>query len=270
MSTAGEHRPGGRAGRAPGAGEPGEPASGAITGRAAESGEAFDAAVAQPSSPSPRQRDCADLPPQDVQAQRNYVESYTYDAVGNIKRLLHTSGMDTPWDRRYHYADTGNRLLKTSVPGDLDLDDHITYTGLYDHDAHGNMTEMHSIAGDLTWDPQDLGHRARTVTWTLRTRMRRRRAAFPLEVQRRRPEEVRRLSYDLLQLDAEALEMVVAYSPWTRGRPDAGRVRLPRASGMDRSCRAATLGEVIDRPHLGERAGARRCRTRASPLPRRR
>jgi len=92
--------------------------------------------------------------PQDVQSQRNYVQLYTYDPVGNIARMTHKVGGVVDWARGYDYAASGNRLLATSLPGD-DVDDPETYTATYSHDAHGNMTAMPHIPGGLTWDHDD-------------------------------------------------------------------------------------------------------------------
>lgn len=92
--------------------------------------------------------------PQNTQAQRRYVQSCVYDQVGNIKRMKHASGGVTQWHRGYDYASDGNRLLKTSLPGD-DVDDEQTYTAPYSYDEHGSMTAISSIPGGLTWDPQD-------------------------------------------------------------------------------------------------------------------
>jgi RHS repeat-associated protein len=92
--------------------------------------------------------------PQDTQAQRNYLQTYTYDPAGNILRMKHSSGGVTVWHRGYTYATTGNRLLATTLPGD-DLEDPEDYSEPYTHDAHGNMTAMPTIPGGLTWDPQD-------------------------------------------------------------------------------------------------------------------
>ncbi|HHM13107.1 MAG TPA: hypothetical protein ENJ16_06105, partial [Planctomycetaceae bacterium] len=54
----------------------------------------------------------------------------------------------------YDYAPAGNRLLKTSLPGD-DLSDPQTYSANYTYDEHGSMLAMNSIPGGLSWDPQD-------------------------------------------------------------------------------------------------------------------
>lgn len=65
------------------------------------------------------------------------------------------------WQRGYLYDTAGNRLLRTSLPGD-DLDDPRNYSAPYDHDAHGNMTAIAQIPGGLTWDHdyrlQSTGH----------------------------------------------------------------------------------------------------------------
>ncbi|MDC0721963.1 SpvB/TcaC N-terminal domain-containing protein [Nannocystis bainbridge] len=92
--------------------------------------------------------------PQDIQAQRNYTQRYTYDPVGNILRMKHESGMSVVWERGYAYHLGGNRLQATSDPLD-DIDDPLSYTVPYTHDAHGNMTAMPAIPGGLTWDHDD-------------------------------------------------------------------------------------------------------------------
>ncbi|MCB9569007.1 MAG: hypothetical protein H6710_17635 [Myxococcales bacterium] len=51
-----------------------------------------------------------------------YLQTYTLDPVGDILRMNHVSGAVTVWHRGYDYAQDGNHLLKTSLPGD-DPDD---------------------------------------------------------------------------------------------------------------------------------------------------
>ncbi|MFC5744289.1 SpvB/TcaC N-terminal domain-containing protein [Actinomadura rugatobispora] len=102
--------------------------------------------------------------PNDGQALRNYIETYTYDDVGNILGMRHHEGpnLDSPgpvvWHRRYQYAVDGNRLMATSLPGDpKDLPDHVTapgYSARYRHDAHGNMTALPHLES-LEWDEDD-------------------------------------------------------------------------------------------------------------------
>ena len=98
--------------------------------------------------------------PNDCQALRNYVETYRYDAVGNILQMRHHQGRDldqpgvTIWNRRYQYAQDSNRLLASSLPGDPDgLPD---YTGPpatppIHYDAHGSMTSMSHLPS-MRWD----------------------------------------------------------------------------------------------------------------------
>jgi RHS repeat-associated protein len=77
----------------------------------------------------------------DLQAVRNYIERYEYDAVGNFQNLIHEAGPNGTWTRAYAYNEPSlleptkqsNRLSNTSIGQTIE-----TYT----HDAHGNMTAM--------------------------------------------------------------------------------------------------------------------------------
>ncbi|XXX53456.1 RHS repeat-associated core domain-containing protein [Sorangium sp. So ce124] len=99
-------------------------------------------------------RDQNDLPIQslphanDAQALRNYTEQYVYDAVGNLRRMVHQAGTGS-WTRWYAYEETENNRL-TSTTGDPENGPFRTYA----HDAHGNMTLMPHITA-LTWDEND-------------------------------------------------------------------------------------------------------------------
>ncbi|WP_437713623.1 RHS repeat-associated core domain-containing protein [Sorangium sp. So ce448] len=99
-------------------------------------------------------RDRNDLPIQslphanDAQALRNYTEQYVYDAVGNLRRMVHQAGTGS-WTRWYAYEETANNRL-TSTTGDPENGPFRTYA----HDAHGNMTSMPHILA-LTWDEND-------------------------------------------------------------------------------------------------------------------
>jgi len=94
--------------------------------------------------------------PNDGQALQNYVETYLYDAVGNIMQMIHHQGRDLAqpgqvrWNRRYQYALDSNRLLGTSLPGD----NANTYSARYEYDAHGNMTRMPHLPL-MQWDYRD-------------------------------------------------------------------------------------------------------------------
>ncbi len=99
-------------------------------------------------------RDQNDLPIQslphanDAQALRNYTEQYVYDAVGNLRRMVHQAGTGS-WTRWYAYQETENNRL-TSTTGDPENGPFRNYA----HDAHGNMTSMPHITA-LSWDEND-------------------------------------------------------------------------------------------------------------------
>jgi RHS repeat-associated protein len=96
--------------------------------------------------------------PGDGNAMGNYVETYTYDAVGNISSVKHdridiaVSG----WTRTYDYTETSlieparhnNRLTRTVVAGS------VPSTEPYQHDAHGNMFAMPHLP-TMRWDFED-------------------------------------------------------------------------------------------------------------------
>ncbi len=86
---------------------------------------AFDPILSLPSANSP-------------EALQRYAEEYAYDSVGNLLSLRHTGGAVERWTRRYQYADDGNRLLATSLPGDGDGE----LSAQYSYDIHGNITSM--------------------------------------------------------------------------------------------------------------------------------
>jgi RHS repeat-associated protein len=90
--------------------------------------------------------------PNDVLALRRYRESYVYDLVGNIERMIHQplAAGDAGWTRRYVYAPDSNRLLRTSVPGDAPG----TLSAAYEHDDAGNMVRMPHLP-ELRWDHED-------------------------------------------------------------------------------------------------------------------
>jgi RHS repeat-associated protein len=76
----------------------------------------------------------------------NYTETYEYDEVGSIVKMIHTA-MSGSWTRQYDYDPNSNRLLLTSNPSG-------SLTDVYDHDAHGNMTKMPHLKA-MQWNFKD-------------------------------------------------------------------------------------------------------------------
>ena len=59
----------------------------------------------------------------DANATESYLQTYVYDAVGNIVEMTHAGGTEASpgtvaWHRYYEYADDSNRLLSTSQVGE--------------------------------------------------------------------------------------------------------------------------------------------------------
>jgi RHS repeat-associated protein len=78
----------------------------------------------------------------DPMAVRNYVQSYQYDGVGNIKQMRHQAAGNN-WTRDYNYQAANNRLISTQVGLE-------TYT--YPHHAqHGFMTAMPHLE-EIGWN----------------------------------------------------------------------------------------------------------------------
>ena len=113
---------------------------------------------------SPAQPGDSDAPrmnvvnPSDGNAMGTYIETYKYNAVGNILSMLHQVGPDA-WRRRYAYGEPSlvessrmsNRLSATSLPGDPTAG---PYTARYHYDAHGNTVQMPRLP-ELTWSERD-------------------------------------------------------------------------------------------------------------------
>lgn len=104
--------------------------------------------------------------PGDGNAMGTYVESYSYDALGNILAMAHAVASGG-WTRRYTYTEPsrivatekGARLSTTSVPGDPASG---PYSASYVHDGHGSMTGMPHLQA-LAWSEDD---RLRATTRT--------------------------------------------------------------------------------------------------------
>ncbi len=96
--------------------------------------------------------------PGDGAAMGLYDETYHYDAVSNVERLVHagTSPVNPGWTRTYTYAEpslldaaaVSNRLTATSVSGSSSIAEPLAY------DARGNVTSMIQLQS-MRWDFKD-------------------------------------------------------------------------------------------------------------------
>ena len=91
-------------------------------------------------------------PSSDLQALRNWTQSYAYDLAGNLTRMRHQAA-GGGWTRDYVYAEpstiepalAGNRLTRTQLGATAEP---------YAHDAHGNITRMPHLPL-MQWDWRD-------------------------------------------------------------------------------------------------------------------
>ena len=89
--------------------------------------------------------------PNDMQALLRYVEQYSYDPVGNIQNVAHTTTTSGPnWTRAYQYAANSNQLTGTSAPGDPAG----AFSDTYTYSGNGAMTHMSSLSV-IEWDYAD-------------------------------------------------------------------------------------------------------------------
>jgi RHS repeat-associated protein len=84
----------------------------------------------------------------DLQALLAYVESYAYDAGGNLQSTVHQAS-GAGWTRTQTYVAGSNQLDRVSMPGDLAGG---PYSGLHQHDAAGNVIAMPNLSA-MVWDP---------------------------------------------------------------------------------------------------------------------
>jgi RHS repeat-associated protein len=105
--------------------------------------------------------------PGDGNAMGTYVETYGYDALGNLLTVAHKVASGG-WTSQYTYNEsscivaneTGNRLSTTRLPGDPAAG---PYSGSYSYDAHGNTVRMTSLP-TMVWSEDDtLRATARTI-----------------------------------------------------------------------------------------------------------
>ena len=105
--------------------------------------------IGQVSQPQPEWDDSPRLNqplPNDPVVMRNYSESYSYDAVGNILKMVHQA-TNGSWTRSYGYDEphvpyANNRLTSTTVG---------TLTATYQYNANGDMTQMPHLPV-VQWD----------------------------------------------------------------------------------------------------------------------
>jgi RHS repeat-associated protein len=84
--------------------------------------------------------------PTDPSAVRSYLETYTYDRIGNLLELFHSAGGGAnTWTRTYAYVSGTNQLASNTIPGG---------SATYTHDAHGSITSMPHLAS-ITYGPFD-------------------------------------------------------------------------------------------------------------------
>ena len=113
----------------------------------------------QPTSSLPPERSIPH--PNDSTTLQAYIQTYVYDAVGNIMEMAQSRGGSVAWRRRYQYALSSNRLSSTSAsmaepsqPGYVDPSTGPRYLDTYEHDAHGSMTSMPGLSS-MGWDADD-------------------------------------------------------------------------------------------------------------------
>ncbi|MEO6720604.1 MAG: SpvB/TcaC N-terminal domain-containing protein [Ferruginibacter sp.] len=88
---------------------------------------------------------------------RNYIQTYEYDKVGNIKTMSHRAGngaLADRWTRHYEYETTNNRLKNTFIGTD-------TINAInYNYDAHGSILNLEKTIADynLVWNYDDMLH----------------------------------------------------------------------------------------------------------------
>jgi RHS repeat-associated protein len=98
--------------------------------------------------------------PNDLQAMRNFIERYKYDAVGNFDTVSHSANSGS-WTRKYRYKENSlielgvesNRLTQTELGTGLIPPEKYTYSDAQSNDAHGCMTAINGMK--MTWDFKD-------------------------------------------------------------------------------------------------------------------
>ena len=113
----------------------------------------------EPKHGKPANMASVSFPINDQQATRNYIQEYSYDAVGNILRMRHRAGIGgfaDRWTRNYTYATDSNRLLSTQTGSD------VSSLINYNYDTHGSILNLGNITDEyrMQWDYRDMIHTA--------------------------------------------------------------------------------------------------------------
>ena len=95
--------------------------------------------------------DAAAIPaPGNLLAMRNYIQSYSYDAMGNMLQLQHVAGVNHTRNFVYNnspaHPGANNQLLSTTVGAGPSVN--------YTYDGHGNMLNLPELPG-MAWNYQD-------------------------------------------------------------------------------------------------------------------
>lgn len=97
--------------------------------------------------------------PGDGKAMGTYVETYDYDAVGNMLQLKHANRADTSksWTRQFQYAPSNNQLTGTEIANQTPITRYANPSTLrekFGYDVHGNMLDMKHLS-QMEWDKLD-------------------------------------------------------------------------------------------------------------------
>jgi RHS repeat-associated protein len=200
--------------------------------------------------------------PGDGQAMGNYAESYEYDEVGNILKMIHAA-VSGSWTRNHQYAPASNRLLLTSNPSG-------SLTDAYDHDAHGNMIEMPHLPL-MQWDFKDQLHAtsrqvvnsgAPETTWYVydsggqRVRKVTENSAGPGQTPTRKAERIYLGGFEIYREYGSNASTVTLERETLHIMDDKQRIALVETKTVDASALPNTLPESLTRYQLSNHLGS--------------
>lgn len=85
----------------------------------------------------------------DMNAMQRYQESYQYDEVGNMIRMIHHAGngvFQNKWTKTFHYNNLNNQLVEMLVGAVVTN---------YNYDVHGNMLNLQNGNYNISWNFAD-------------------------------------------------------------------------------------------------------------------